>query len=126
MKINYALVSRVLIAILFVYAGVGKILGFEQTVGYVGSLGAPLPVIATILAILVEVPVAAAFAYGYKTRITGGILIAFTIIATLLAHRHLGNPMDVMMALKNIAIIGGIMAAIRCACGCDSCKTCKA
>ena len=125
MKINYALISRVLIALLFVIAGVGKIMGFSGMVGYIGSLGVPFPAIATILVIIVEVPVALAFAWGYRVRQMGWILIGFTILATLLVHRNVGDQTQMIMALKNIAIIGGILAAIKCACGCDACKDCK-
>ena len=116
MKINYALISRSLIALLFVVAGITKIMGFQGIVGYIGSLGVPLPMIATILVIIVEVPVALMFAWGYKVKKTGYILIGFTVLATLLAHRDIFGA-DMVMALKNIAIIGGIMSAIACVCG---------
>ena len=56
MKINYQFVSRSLIALLFVVAGYQKLMGFAGIVGYVGSLGVPLPVIATILVNLDEEP----------------------------------------------------------------------
>lgn len=125
MKINYALISRSLIALLFVIAGIGKITGFSGMVGYIGSLGVPLPMIATIIVILIEVPVALAFAYGYRVRQTGWILIGFTILATLLVHRNIADQTQMIMSLKNIAIIGGIMAAIKCACACNACKDCK-
>jgi putative oxidoreductase len=117
MKINYALVTRSLIALLFVIAGVGKIFVFSNMVGYVGMLGIPFPTLTTLIAIVVEVPIALMFAWGYETRKNGYILIAFTALATLFAHHNLGDQMQMMMALKNIAIIGGIMAAIGCACG---------
>ncbi len=120
MKINYALISRILIALLFVVAGVQKIIGFQMIVGYIGSLGVPLPVIATALVIIIEVPVAIAFAWGYRTCIMGMILIAFTLVATLLVHRDFAVAPNMVMALKNIAIIGGIMAAIM-ACDCGKC-----
>ena len=120
MKINYACVSRSLIALLFVIAGVNKLMDFTNTAGYIGSLGLPLPVIATLLVILVEIPVALAFAWGYKTRETGYTLIAFTVLATILVHRDISGPMgqiNMLMALKNIAVVGGIMSAIACVCG---------
>jgi putative oxidoreductase len=118
MHINYPLLSRVLIALLFVVAGVQKIMGFDGTVTYVGSLGVPLPMIATILIIIAEIPVALAYAWGYKIRITGGILVGFTVIATFLAHRDIATGMNLIMALKNVAIIGGILATTgTCSCG---------
>lgn len=116
MKNNYACVARSLIAILFVYAGIGKIMSFTQTSGYIGSLGVPLPVLATIIVILIEIPVALMFAYGYKVKQNGYAMIAFTILATLLVHNKISDQMQLIMALKNVAIVGGILACISCAC----------
>ena len=118
MKINYALISRVLIALLFVVAGVQKIMGFAGTAGYIGSLGLPFPEVLTALVILIEVPVALAYAWGYRVCITGGILVAFTVITTILVHRDFSMGANMVMALKNIAIIGGILATTgTCSCG---------
>lgn len=115
MKLNYALVSRCLIALLFVVAGVNKIMGFQNMVGYFGSLGIPLPALATIIVILIEIPVALMFAYGYKVKETGYTLIAFTLLTILIGHRNIFGA-DMVMALKNLAIMGGILAAIGCSC----------
>ena len=138
MKINYAFIARVLIAVLFVVAGVQKLMQFSGISGYVGSLpgfaniGSPMiATIATVLVIIIEIPVALAFAWGYRLCTTGMILIGFTILATLLVHNHL--PQDMVMVLKNIAIIGGILSAIgSCDCGkcpfgnmCKDCKKCE-
>lgn len=117
MKINYALISRSLIALLFVFAGIGKLMSFSGAAAMIGSLGVPLPTLAALIVIIIEIPVALAFAYGYKTKETGYALIAFTALATLLAHRDFSNQSNVIMTLKNIAIIGGIMSAISCMCG---------
>lgn len=116
-KINYALVSRSLIALLFVFAGIGKVMGFSTFASSLGQMSLPVPMLAAIIVVIIEIPVALAFAYGYKTRETGYALIAFTILATLIAHRDFSNQMNVIMSLKNLAIVGGIMAAIACSCG---------
>lgn len=111
---NYGTIARSFIALLFVVAGYMKITAFASTAAYVGSLGVPLPTIATLLVILVELPVALAFACGYKVRETGYALIAFTVLATLVAHHDFAMGDNMLMALKNLAIVGGIMLAIRC------------
>jgi len=116
MKINYAFISRSLIALLFVFAGIGKVMNFAGTASMIGNMGVPLPMLVAILVIIIEIPVALAFAWGYKTKETGYVLIGFTVLATLLAHRDFSNQINVIMSLKNIAIIGGIMSAISCAC----------
>lgn len=118
MKINYQLVSRVLIALLFVMAGIQKIMGFSGTVGYIGSLGIPAATLVAILVIIIEVPVALAFAWGYRLCTTGAILAIFTVLTIALVHNHL--PGDMVMILKNIAIIGGILGAMTC-CDCGKC-----
>lgn len=125
MKINYSLVSRALIALLFVVAGYGKLTGFSGTVGYIGSLGVPVPTLITILVIIIEIPVALLFVWGYRLCTTGMILAVFTTLTIALVHNHW--PGDKTMILKNIAIIGGIMSAMTmCNCGkCPMGKNCK-
>lgn len=122
-KINYALVSRSLIALLFIFAGVGKVMSFSNFVSGLGQMGIPLPTLAALIVIIIEIPVAIAFAYGYKIKETGYAILGFTVLATLVAHRDLSNQINVIMALKNIAIVGGLMALIGCECGkCPSTK----
>lgn len=122
---NYGTIARSLIALLFVVAGVQKLMDFSGTVGYVGALGVPMATVAAALVIFIEVVVAAAFAYGYKVKETGYILIAFVALTILVAHRDLAAGSNMIMALKNIAIIGGIMLAIKCM-GCETCEVKKA
>lgn len=124
MKFNYSFVFRALIALLFVVAGVQKIIGFTGSVGFISSLGVPLPVIATILVIIIEVPVALMFVfYPKKLCLSGMILAGFTLLTIVLVH----NPftatdeafkVTLTAALKNLAIVGGILAAtVMCTCG---------
>lgn len=115
-KINYALVSRSLIALLFVFAGIGKVMGFAAFASSLGQMGVPVPMLGALVAVIIEIPVALAFAYGYKTKETGYALIGFTLLATLIAHRDFSNQMNVIMTLKNLSIVGGIMAAVACSC----------
>lgn len=118
MKINYALVSRSLIALLFVVAGIQKLTHFQDTANSISSLHVPLAGLVTLIVIAIEVPVALAFAWGYRICITGGILVAFTALVTVMVHGNIGQGMNLVMALKNIAIIGGIISIITsCACG---------
>jgi putative oxidoreductase len=131
MKINYAFVSRSLIALLFVVAGVQKAMSFTGVTGFIGSLppfagigSSALAMVVTVLVIIIEIPVALAFAWGYRICTTGMILAGFTVVATVLVHNNL--QVDLVMILKNIAVIGGILAAtILCGCGkCPMGKEC--
>lgn len=125
MKFNYQFVSRALIALLFVAAGVQKLMQFSGTTQYIGSIGIPLATLVTVLVIIIEVPVALAFAWGYRLCTTGGILAVFTLLTILLVHNHW--PGDMVMILKNLAIAGGILSAMTlCNCGkCPMGKNCE-
>ncbi len=121
MKINYALISRILIAILFVIAGMQKLMNFSGTTEFIGSIGIPFPALIALLVIIVEIPVALAYAWGYRVCAMGSILIGFTILTIFVIHFDFSVGDNMMMALKNIAIIGGILATI----GNCECKTCS-
>ena len=50
----FALLARLLMAALFLPAGISKIGNFAGTAGYIGSVGLPLPEVGAAIAILVE------------------------------------------------------------------------
>lgn len=114
MKNYYGTIARSFIALLFVYAGYSKLTGFAGTVAYIGSLGVPMPTLATAVVIFIEIVVALLFAYGYKVRETGYTLMAFVALTILIAHRDFSQQSNILASLKNLAIIGGIMLAACC------------
>lgn len=129
MKMNIAFVSRSLIALLFVVAGLQKLMHFTDTTKSIASLDVPLAGLVALIVIIIEIPVALAFAWGYRTCIMGAILMGFVVIVTVMVHGHLNQGMNLVMALKNVAIIGGILGlASMCTCGkcpmgmCGNCK----
>jgi len=108
------LVGRLLIAALFIPAGLGKLAGFEGTVGYIASQGLPLPQLGAALAIVVELGVAAALLVGWRTRWAALILAAFTLAAGAIFHAYWALPADQQMMQsimfwKNVAIAGGLL-----------------
>ncbi|WP_180839054.1 DoxX family protein [Variovorax sp. RO1] len=110
-----ALIGRVLLAALFVPAGFGKLMGFAGTVGYISSVGAPLPQVAAVIAIVVELGLGLLLLVGFKTRVSAIVLAIFTVAAAVLFHNYWGMPADKafvnqLMFFKNIAIAGGLLA----------------
>jgi len=110
------LLGRLLMASLFLSAGIPKALaigggGFAK---YLGSMGVPYPEIVALVAIAVEVLVPIALILGVFPRISALLLIAFTVVATALAHRFwefsdAQQQAQMSSFLKNIAIIGGLL-----------------
>jgi len=107
--------GRILLASLFVISGIFKIIGFAGTVGYMGSLGLPVPTLAVIVTIFVEVGAGLALMSGSRLARPAALLIAvFTVGATLAAHRFWAVDPAAMQGqltnfLKNVSIIGALL-----------------
>jgi putative oxidoreductase len=109
-----ALIGRILLALMFVVAGVGKIGGFDGTVGYIASKGLPLPAVLAAGTVALELVAGVALIVGYKARWAALALAAFTLLATFIFHAYWSMPAEQQMVqqlmfLKNIAITGGLL-----------------
>lgn len=108
------LFGRLLLAALFLPAGLSKITGFAGTAGYIGSVGLPLPEVGAVLAIVVEVGGALALLLGWGTRWAALALALFTVVASVLFHNFWSVPIEQamvqqLMFFKNIAVAGGLL-----------------
>ena len=110
---SLALAGRLLLASLFLPAGISKLTGFAGTVGYIQSVGLPFPELAAAVAAIVELLGALALIVGYRTRVAAVVLAVFTLIASFIFHAYWAAPagMQMMQKLlfnKNIAVAGGL------------------
>lgn len=110
----FSLTGRLLIALLFVPAGISKIGGFAGTAGYIASKGLPLPEVGAVIAIAVEVLAGIAIAVGWRTRWAALALALFTLAATFFFHNFWAVPAEQMrvqelMFYKNLAVVGGLL-----------------
>jgi len=101
------LAGRILLALLFLMSGIGKIAGYQASVGYMQAMGVPgalLPV-----TIVLEIAGAAAIMAGWKTRIAAFLLAGFTLVAAVIFHSNFGDQIQMVMFFKNVAIVGGLL-----------------
>ena len=109
-----ALVGRILLGLMFVMSGFGKIVGFEGTAGYIASRGLPWPELVTALTIVVELGGGLMLLLGLYSRWAGLALAAFSILAAVLFHNywnadaasHMGQYINFW---KNVSIAGGML-----------------
>lgn len=109
------LIGRVLIALLFVPSGFGKLTGFSGTVGYISSAGVPLPEVAAGIAVLVELVFALLLLVGWQTRWVALAMAIFTFVISFVFHQfwaadaahHMSQYLNFY---KNMAISGGLLA----------------
>lgn len=109
-----ALAGRVLLAALFLPAGIGKVTAFAGTAGYIASKGLPLPELGAALAIAVEVLGGLALLLGAVTRVAALVLAVFTAAASVVFHNYWGVPaeqafMQQLLFFKNVAVVGGLL-----------------
>ncbi len=103
------LAGRVLLSILFIIAGFGKLTSLAGTAGFFGSIGLPLPMVTAIVVGLVELLGGLAVLFGFKTRIAAIVLAVFTLAATAIAHLDFSQAGNALMLQKNLAITGGFL-----------------
>ncbi|KNX77254.1 membrane protein [Pseudomonas sp. 250J] len=108
------LLARILLMILFVLSGWSKLSGFEGTVGYMTSLGAPAPMLAAAVAVIMELLVGILLILGFYTRPLALLFALFVLGTALLGHPfwNMVEPersANMTQFLKNLAIVGGLL-----------------
>ena len=104
-----SLVGRILIVLIFLISGIGKITDPASAKMYMSSQGMPLVTLFLIGAIVVEIAGAIAVILGYKARLSAVIMFLYMIPVTLIFHNKLSDQIQYIMFLKNIAIMGGLL-----------------
>ncbi|KAB0639005.1 DoxX family protein [Burkholderia latens] len=109
------LLSRILLVILFVMFGWQKIANFSGTIAFMGSEGAPAPIISAAIAVVMELIVGIALLVGFQTRPLALLLALYTVGTAFIGHHYWtmtgGEQMNNMIHFyKNIAISGGLLA----------------
>ncbi|MFG1173279.1 DoxX family protein [Erwiniaceae bacterium CAU 1747] len=101
------LVARILMPILFIVAGWGKITGYAGTQQYMEAMGVPgffLP-----LTILLEFGGGLAILFGFLTRFTALFTAAFTLLTAFIFHTNFAEGPNSIMFMKNLTIAGGYL-----------------
>ncbi len=102
-----AVLGRILIALIFIVSGAGKLLDpatFESMITGVG-----LPAGLAIPTGIFEVVAGLCLALGVMTRLTAVLLFGFVGLATLFFHNQINVPEQMVAALKNLALMGGLL-----------------
>lgn len=99
-----SMIARILLAYIFIVAGLGKITGYAATVGYMEAMG--VPGIILPFTILVEFGGGLALLLGFQVRFVAFGLAIFSIITALIFHSGAEDGINLM---KNLAMSGGLL-----------------
>ncbi len=102
-------IGRLLMAAIFLLSGFGKIAAPAATIGYIASVGLPMPALAYAGAVALEVGGGLLLLAGLQTRWTALVLAAFSIITGLAFHHAIADQNQMIHLLKNFAMAGGLL-----------------
>ena len=108
------LAARLFLATLFLIFGWRKLRDYSGTVSQMVQDGVPMPVLAAVVAIFMELPVAFAVAVGAFTRPSAVLMVLYTLGTSLIEHRYWTTPgADQLTSMegfyKNLSIMGGFL-----------------
>lgn len=108
------LIARILLVVLFIVSGFPKMLDFNSTVQYMASLHTPMPWVATLIAVVIEILVSILIVIGFYTRPLALIFAFYTLGTAIIGHAYWTMTGDqvapnLINFYKNISIIGGFI-----------------
>ena len=114
------LIARILLAVLFLVFGWGKLTDYSGAVTYMTQTGVPLPSVAALVAIGIEFFGAIALILGVWTRPLAVLFASFCLVAGLIGHPYwtmMGADrffnmsferfMNMINFYKNVSLMGG-------------------
>jgi len=105
-------VGRAMISAIFLLSGFSKLAAPAMTIGYIQSVGLPLPTAAFVLSAFVEIVGGLALLLGFRTRIVASILFLFALATAAFFHRNFSDQDQFIHFFKNIAIAGGLLHVV--------------
>ena len=99
--------GRLLLSIIFIFAGIGKITDYATTQGYMESVGVPGMLLPLVIAF--EVLGGIAILLGYKARPIAFLFAGFSIVSAIIFHQFWTDESQMISFMKNISIAGGFL-----------------
>ena len=108
------LLGRVLLSVIFILSGLGKLPHFQAVAGMMAGKGIPLASVALVITLLIEIGGGLLILTGYQAKYAAPVIALWLIPVTLVFHHFWGIPGEqqqeqMVNFLKNVAIIGGLL-----------------
>ena len=107
MSMIAALIGRILLAVIFIVSGIGKMIDPAPAAGMMAAAG--LPANMAIGVGIFELVAGVLLAIGLMTRLVSIVLFVYVGMTILFFHNALADPAQQVNALKNLAIMGGML-----------------
>ncbi len=98
--------GRALLALLFILAGVAKVLGPAPFLAHMAQHNVPAPLLWGVIAL--ELGCGLSLLIGWKLPYTAGALAGFCVLTAVIFHGALNEKTERTLFLKDLAIAGGL------------------
>jgi putative oxidoreductase len=105
-------VGRLLIGLPFAMSGLSKLAAVGPTTEMIRAAGLPLPALALILAVIVELGGGLLLVAGFRARVVAGVLVVFSLATALAFHRNFADQNQMIHFLKNVMMAGGLLQIV--------------
>lgn len=106
-----ALCGRVLLSVIFLWSGYGKLMAAAATQAYIAKAGLPMPAMAWGVAVAIELGLGLALLFGLFTRASALVLAAWCIVTAVIYHSDFADRNMLINFLKNVGLAGGMLYA---------------
>lgn len=113
-KAYVSVVGRLLLALMFILSGFGKLGNIQGTAAFIASGGLPAPTALAVAVGALELFGGLALVAGYQVRLVGLALAVFTVAASVVFHAWWSAPaaqqfVTELLFMKNISVAGGML-----------------
>lgn len=110
-KTYISVLGRLLLALMFILSGVGKLGNIQGTAAFIASGGLPAPTVLAVAVGALELFGGLALVVGYQVRLVGLALALFTVAASVVFHAYWSAPaaqqfVTQLLFMKNISVAG--------------------
>ena len=102
--------GRLLLSLIFIVSGIGKIGAYAGTQAYMDSMGVPGMLLPLVIAL--EILGGLAIILGWQARIVALLLAGFCLLSGALFHGDIGDQSQQIQFLKNLGLAGGFLLIV--------------
>ena len=105
-------IGRVMIGLPFAMSGLGKLAAYGATTAMISAAGLPVPPLAFLAAVTIELGGGLLLVAGYHTRYVAGVLALFALATAVSFHGNFADQNQMIHFLKNVMMAGGLLQIV--------------
>jgi putative oxidoreductase len=105
-------IGRVMIGLPFAMSGLGKLAAYGATTAMISAAGLPVPPLAFLAAVAIELGGGLLLVAGYQTRYVAGVLAVFALATAVSFHSNFADQNQMIHFLKNVMMAGGLLQIV--------------